>query len=148
MIPSVGDGEIEETVAVEIMQNDRTRLFRYSYCHRIAEAPVPVSEEDGQGVAANVCCNEIRQAIAVDVSRDDAGRIFPDHISMVKIKQVRYLMGVPLATSEAGKEKGVDKESPHAGQGHAHGWSHCTGSFPMAQLTGELAGGCLRCLPP
>ena len=95
------------------MQDDRPGLFRDSQCHGVAEATVAVAKENTQGVAADIGRHEIRPAVPINISRNDVGRILADRIGVVKIEQVRDLMGLPLATSDTGEENHARQELHH-----------------------------------
>ncbi len=66
----------------------------------LLKATVAVSEQNGQGVAADIRRNEIRRSVAIEIGRGDRCWIFPDLIIGIQIEQVRRRVFVAREASD------------------------------------------------
>jgi hypothetical protein len=139
-----GQHDIRIAISIEEACRKRPWFLTDVQLHLIVKAPITVSDQDRQRVAAHIGRHEISHAILVDIDGGDGGGVLADLVTREVVKEIGRDVGVLLGTrgghshrDDAGHEK-----RPAVSAGHWLPCPHAEASFvPQSSLNRQLLKG-------
>src|SRR5262249_44783282 len=99
-------------VTVKRAAREASRLPAAMELHLVVKTPISVSEQDGQGVTADIGRDKIGNPILIDVEWRDSRGILADFVAGKIIKQVRRDVGILLGTRHREAEQEHAYQNP------------------------------------